>query len=697
MLVSRNAGQESSNALQTPVTVSARAEPLARVLDRVSNQIGVRIRTDPSVGERIVVVQAANVSAGELLTKLGSVTFTRIEKRGSEYRLASDSVALRSQSAKFEARRLEAIRNAQADAALQLQKSPKPGSDEEKAADANLARMISSHHTIISAASMRTYQQINGGGPMLVHLLSAIPTKELAAIEENQRVVYSNRPTAMQRQLPTSADGLTDAFVARFNERYHSLHNLAASTRINLGNFAWAGLDVYGRDAPLGGNDLKLIFAITRRYSLEPFKNMFTCQLIVTDDGGQKVGEATEVIGEPSRPKSSVESGEERIQLSPLAAEFGRAVEKFEDHESKFDAGPTLSAYVSQPDRRDPLSLTSAELVIGLAETRNKDLVAWLPDGCLGQLSSGQPQVAPSAVEEMIRNGNVIESSASRGWLEIRPQDPFQSERHFTHRLSLRNLADASQNRRPLPLRDVCDFLNENPSYEWADQIGSILTELTGGPDALLRFSIDPDWLRLIAHVSQREPNLLSTSDALPFSSLTPDEISKLSTLLYRAGGGATGLSFAAQSDNPETMQNMRRNRLALEPTEAFPDGLPMQGTITDHVATYQMLGIAKTEDRPKFAYQMLNNLSIGMQGQIFQTGVPRDEQETQEDQAVNDLKSKNFKWLEATELNQYSLQIRWSKWLQTTVRFNESVPLSKPVKTIDELPESLRTKLGGS
>ncbi len=679
--------QTGSTGLDQLISVNAMARPLSSVVKQISEKTGVQIRSEPGVGERIMVVQCEKVSAKDLLKHLCSVGYLSIERKGTEYVLHSDTTSLRIREQALAERRFQEIRNAQIDLANKLAtlRSDTQSQDQKEADE--FKRMTQNGYRVIRIGSVQSGGVDSGGPewPLMAKLVSGMSAKELAEIKEGQRVVFSNRPTPMQRPFAGKTDESVAAYIDRFNERYKLLHPIAMTTEKRFTNMVNSILDPYQRDTPLASKLLKVNLAVSRRYSLDPRAKLLVMKLVVVDDGGRLVGQSYSYFG-TTHPNVYPASGGEVITLSSIEQEFGKAVNSLMNAH-QIEVSQSLSQLLSKPEESDPLAINSATLISGWAKAAHNNLVAWLPDACLTQIVSDEKQVPVKAIEDQVSNCKSVEVRHGDGWLEICPDDPARADLHFCHRKTLRFLTDKAQANRPLPLQSVFDFVWANKGYEEDDRIGTIVTELVGGPEARLGFVASPSWLRFVKKVSEHEPEIFAKGGKLPFELLTPDEFQMLTDLLFREG---SVLQPSTQGDDMESVRAFMRSGLLQEPTESFPNGLNSLGILGFNVNACPTMRMS-----PKLARGVVPKFHVRTLSLILNRGGVQGT-ESRDIEAVRNLTNRNYGWLEACDTRNYLLNVRWSPSLLTPVRFLDDVPLGKRVKDVNDLPEPIRTQLGG-
>ena len=668
------------------VTVSESATPLSRVLKLISDQTGVTVKAAPGVTDRIIVVQATSVPARELLDGLASVLYATVEQRSSGLFISEDKAAIRARSVLIQERRLTAVREAQDKVRSDLNLLPKQATNEPPAGISELRRQGTSQQVFRLEFQARA-EQYSPGWPVLLQYVASLPAHELASIGPGTRVVFSNRPTQMQRLLPTVSGAVLTGFAERFNAQYRELHKLAASNRITHPSTFDQRLDVFDRDEPITADKVRVLISFERDYSLDPIRHPLTCQLVLVDDNGRLLSlSRLELDGTHQSSVKGTVTGEQ-IQFSERACECGRAITSLVLSHRQFAASTELCDFLAVPEVHDPLSLIPSEMLRGMARARHQQLIAWLPDACFTQLSTDRPAMALSEVESLLSSAPSVERSDSGGWIQVRPTDPKECDLHFTDRTSLRDLVREAAHRRPLPLQSVFSFLLANPGYAEADRMDTLVTELVGGPEGRLGFTTEVGWVRFIGHLVRLTPDFLSSDQTFQISKLPPAEQSELASLLYNARGPSVELAWKTD----EELRNLQRNALIQEPTENFPDGMPLRGEIANGHTMWNMLRMARSYGVAVVPTYNLRNLSLCLQQPGDRT------QDGRDIDAANALRTNHFAWIEPVELNWCAVKVHWSDSLRTSFRLIDTVPLGDSVKRVDDLPEAFRRALAGT
>ena len=373
---------------QASIAFSAPAAPLSRLLPELGKAAGVRLEVDAKLAREVVLIRTQGAPLGELTKRIARVTGGEWTRNGEAYRLVLSS----GQDAKE--RRIEAVGRGEALATgiRQRQESRKKGA------------------------------YADGGSGLIDGALAAIPTETLGSLGYKERVVFSTRPTAMQRPMPPGA--LRGMDLAKL-PKPHPLGDLAL---------------------PASG-PVAVVFLALQTTNDEPG---LMASLVAADAAGTVVGGETSQywtwqgasLSEAERPAPP--KPDAPLELSPatraLAASLAgaRAGSGFdfagEDDsrsratmysEADLSAKAAAPADALQPETKEPLGLVVGPMLAALAEGHTTSLVADIPDAAFDPAAefASRPSSARAAVDAAWRTMG-MDVVVEDGWTLVRPRRP---------------------------------------------------------------------------------------------------------------------------------------------------------------------------------------------------------------------------------------------------------------------------------
>ena len=375
-----------------PITFSAPAAPASRLIPEIGRTLGLKLEVSPNLAREVLLVRAKGVAPEDIFRRLAQVTGGEWSLKEGVYRLALVSGVDARQ------RRTEAI-----------------------------ARGRRVWSTAQENGEMRKRGQtpLDTTGAIDAVLLSLSP-ETLGGWVPRERVVFSTRPTAMQRAIPQGAlSGV-------------SLSGIPRSEPFRLG------------DAPPAVPGPVAIVQVAIQPDTEDRNLLAT--LIAADAKGVTVGgtmtqyrmeddSAEPPGGWAVLPQASVAlkiADEDRKRCAALstigasALAFGgpswdeSPVMLYSDDE--LSQAPTIGLLpeILKPETREPLDLVVTPLLASLAESQGANLVASIPDEAFAgaaDLLAGHGTNAATVVRESWRTMGVsIVNDA--GWVVVLPRRP---------------------------------------------------------------------------------------------------------------------------------------------------------------------------------------------------------------------------------------------------------------------------------
>ncbi|HVT14339.1 MAG TPA: hypothetical protein VHE55_18895 [Fimbriimonadaceae bacterium] len=587
-----------SFAQEAKVTYSTVAVTAKKAIADLAKKSGMQLECSPSMDSEILVLRLKDASMDQVMAQIAAVTSGTWTKEGEKYYLVADGSARNVEAAKQRQRnfdKLSASLKKLADSIKPKPKDPKNSkTDEEDQVPAQFAMM-------------------GMGNEDMIKIALAIGAGPLSAVPDGGRVVFSTNPNRMQSSLPSSVNAIITDYVAQHNKAAAAAKQEEPAKEQQDSNMA-AFMEIFGsrfkKPETITTPPAKALVVASRRGMFMGF----TLQLKLYDANGKTLATDSLPLSldlpfdpqELAKPQAPPASQGPEIQLSPLAKELYDAGNSMSSifgggglaHTKLSDA---LMAALKDPVEHDPLSYVHSEALLAIADQRNEQLVADLPDAVtsfFGNLVAKSKLTAASFLKE-IKGDDKTQVKEANGWLTVMPDNPIQSRKERLNRVALRTLIQSAQSQGYTSLDDLAAYAQKNESP--MDAQASMMYVMLFAPGALqqgMMGIVDWDMLRLYGMMDANQRQLLKQGRRVPFGQLTPEEQAQLTKMLFGADAALnaeTRQDGTAKKQDPltemifsqiERYSGGNENDFRTEPTEIMPNGLPTNGYVLLNYST---------------------------------------------------------------------------------------------------------------
>lgn len=613
---SPGAGPQASPQLpKTKVTFQSGAVPAGRLLPLLGKSAGVSLITGPGMDADILVLGVKDAPLDEVMQRIAKVQLGRWQVRqDGSFELMANLAARTAQQEQLIAKRAAGFKKELDGYYASLAKKPAFDSAAAKSYmnDDGLAEELAAPTPPNAPKKEPPLPPLSPGNRAILRMLRSIPLRQIAALEDRKRIVFSTRPNRFQRPLGPEAGGAIATLIEdqrllvqeakrvppqpetdNTSEPMGTQHQDAAE---------WTPEEI--KEPPY-----KALLIITRRGTTA------TVDLTCYSQAGQALFSDTLFL-RSSSPAHSADEGDAKppkdiskeITLSEDARAMGRFMESFRGDPANFKQLPgTLLEKLAKPTEFDPLFGT-AEAVRAFAAADGLQVVANLVDesSLMQRMASGGKLTTNSFRTALLRYSNLEQAD---GWLLVSPVDSLASALSRLDRQSLETLIAACK-RTVLPtIDDMARFATANPRLQINGFVG--LYFMLFVPDLYLLGAggQGEQWtaLRFYGSLGDAQKRTLLGSGKLAYGSLQPSQLSILLDALMNdeltiqvprteqpkpdeeAGhSNPWGSLFGNSEPSGDTPEDFRS-----EPTELLPNGPPMDGYVEARSSTEQgvMLG----------------------------------------------------------------------------------------------------------
>jgi hypothetical protein len=649
-------------APDVPVTYTTKAALMPRVLDDISKASGVRLEASAKVASDVLIVNVKSVPVTELMKQIADVDHAQWETTKVGFRLVRTDT--------LEAKLRGGIRDVRARDFDRIIEERITSTQAKAPFDKNRARLLASQLEEalkgISSTSptFEAYNVVTAMSPKLPvgrgidRILAAIGGKELATLPEARRVVYGLPATRMQRTLPANALREVDEII-----RESSLW--ADALKATSINEELLGKVLPVLHSPLSVRPAKLNLIITRTATT------IQAQLRLYDDNGFNTHQALSFLRPTAGPKSSFEAepNEPDIVYSDASKQIVEVLKGiFERTEPAPLPDSELRQALLNPETTDPLSFVMSEALLQTASDRNKNLVATVPDGMFAGPYNVLPQTSSLLVKGL--NDMGFTTAVADGWITVKPRDPFRMWEARANRSALGELMRSAAKDSRVSLEAWLRFAPTCRTAEWQTLPSACAT-------LLLRMPVLPWELRMAKLVGLLTPSQRKLAESgIEVRRLDPIARDLVREFAYGTDQGVSMDRLEQPTETERRFAILFDNGIYREPTEAMPDGLPADATLTiASLARDVAYEVGKRMyERPMDPIEMAMGLFFKEHPEKNPNAVPR-----------------NFDRLNMGQIRQISVELRFTTQLALTRHLEDNVRDYSKVYAFKDLPAEFR------
>ncbi len=593
--------------LSKAVTFSCVAKRAGTAVQELSQASGVKMEAVGQAAEEVIFISVKDVPLKELMNRIATATSCEWQTANGTLRLVPNFTLQRQQAAAEQQRRLQSTRVALKELADSLK--PKKDANPSESGDHG---SISAGVTVDSTQGA-TLSMTGNGSPAqkaVARMALGLDAQAIAAMEPQDRLVFSSAPTRMQRNLPNTWQTSISQLIAEQNEfakQYQKTQDTEPKSEEDAQAMKWVEqMGLMQQFKPINQPPAKVLLVFTRNgffgglsFHLNLYNEkgeaIFTGMgmLNVKDDESlMDFGDLSiDIPGQPKKPKPTPQADEKPIEFSKESIEIGQLLQPTmgEDTLAK-QPSPELKAKLLRPDLYDPLSFSYSEGLMAIADRKNLNVVAALPDSMMGFLrASSKVPSTPSAYLAQLQDGKRTTTELADGWLVVKPANPYAARLTRTDRVALANVVGSADKKGLPTLDDLSAYAmkNEEPMRTPVGMIYLMLfapSAISQGMGGLTSW----DMLRLYGQLGAAQRQQLLSGTSLAFSNLTPDEIAIVRKMAY---GAMTKIIVDRPGQKPKDdggffdmiSQYFPAGTMDYrdEPTEIMPDGIPAGGMLT--------------------------------------------------------------------------------------------------------------------
>lgn len=560
-------------AAAADITYETRATTLDKALEALSQQNNVAIKAVGPIARQVVVVSVNKQPLDVFLKHLAKALSATTNLTNGVYEISESANLLRAEE---DAERAEMAKGFAKSLAEQSKTLDGPALSELELHKrlTDLKRVMEQLQQNTDSLDNDVYEKAQAlqesipTAQLVRRLLLTIPPADLAALPTDQRVVFANNPTRMQRPL----NGAAQRVLTQFGQDYERL-SLAVGRFPKEQQEEFMGM--------LGGYmtrgvPAKVLLACTRYAG-----DNLSVEAQILDQRGRVLATGTGSLTgrsfdeKETKKERETPKEEKPIKVSDEAKTYftlmSRGVENGRGGIELLQE--PLRTKVLNPERNDPLSYGVTDLLLGAAADRQKPLIAVLPDSAQNfDIGTGYKT---SDFFDQLEASDIATVAEVEGWILVRPFRPSDTRIVRINRQAYGNLIRKAASTGNINLNDLSGFAigqGRNPGYDsfYLQNLYSLFGSALAGYDL-------SNWeaLRFYGFLGESGRKSME-GKTVAFQSLPKEAQGEFAKLVYRMP--SLGFTDEMQLTAPEDSE---ASSPTMDPTERLPNGVPNETQVT--------------------------------------------------------------------------------------------------------------------
>ena len=605
---------------QPTVTFSRPTMSMGEVLKAITQQTGVSVTANPGLRDVPILVSVKDVPLDELLDRIALVTGTKVEKRDYGLLFVADKDARKAQADREREWTEEAFDRAKQKLSANNKLPDRWTADavdkivaDDQAMRERLTAQLSNLENVRGNRTMVFDSRMGGMSPArssAFRVLDALPADVLASVGPGDRVVYTTRPTRMQKRMPFLTSRIVRDFVTN--------HNLLASRSSRAPSDP--SIEIVGSvggTAPIQGVS-KMYVILSRGQQTQSVQ----VQVKFADTNGLFVGESSLGVAPDFGTAREERSSEGKvIELSQMSRDLAVIMAQETSSPSSnrevfqlatwggsgtfqlISSGSSslpkkipdaLMKALVDPRGNEPTGFYIAESFIQAGAATGKNVVAAFHDGLL-------PSLAQKLVQGKLTTGGLIAASTGLGlnveqddeWLTVSPIWASSARATMFDRKEASKLFGRIHSRGFATLDELADYSFSPVTGTPRKSLDLVYMSLIN-KDVADQFGMyvnsNLDMLRLYGSLPADMKRSEGEDIQVPTNRLMGKAKGFVVRVAYRPMGGfsfvggmgveSRAIIAVSMEEDPQQRQGVPAKSVLREPTESMPNGLPAGSTL---------------------------------------------------------------------------------------------------------------------
>jgi len=594
------------------VTYRTPTVSLTKALEDLGAKTGMNLRPAANIADELILIRVKDAKASDVMEKVAEAIGAEWVQEGEIYRLARPS-SLNDAERKAElAERVKKLQAAIDKQSADVKQTPNWTIEDAKRAQQSNKKRGDGQYAI------STTQDDGGGAPVtfsfggpgdispasraMGRLVPLLNINDLAALEAGERIVFSTNPTRMQKSLPNKAFGVFQTLVQE-----QALWDQVQES----------GPSGAGRRVPAPNNPQQRPGPPARALLIASKMGMgaaINLTMLVADANGNVITTQMAFLGDAfmdflaeNQPASGqgapVKVSSNSLELAKMLSSGGQgmlggavsiAINSGDDGDhmavlsgsdtptKRAKLTPEWRQRLTSPTNWEPLASIPSDLVLGLADAKDVNLVAALPDDVFAK-SARTAQIDnlnAGVVENAMKASWGLDVREADGFTVIRSKNPYSSRRSHVNRNKLERLLRYLDKNGRISLDELAGYAYAHPvapSMESVDvSIMRLLDPSAAEQEFMRSMTGQRDMLRLWGAFSSGQRQSLLGGYPVAISSMSSEQQAIVARMTYQSQDGPHLIQPGGGGRREITMGPFGfTSSLRNERTEFLPFGLP--------------------------------------------------------------------------------------------------------------------------
>ena len=433
--------------LTKPVDYETRAKPTSAVLLDLSKKTGVEMFCTPDLDNEPLILKLNHVPLKNAMDKIAFVFAGEWKKHENGYQLqrSDEAEKLHQQNLQQDGEDYVAgVKQAMKTAGMDKEYSI----EDAKPVINNLLRLQAQ-----TQPDMQAWVYLNDHNPserLLLRILAELDPKEVVDLPQMPRV-FSDKPTALEKQLPDIADA-----IRKFDQEQQVLDD-TIDHMPNLTKEQSDALHVVLASRSSGDVDRIVI-------ALEGGRGRYSAGIWIADATGKLIMNGGVDINGRADESANIQAltkiAHSKTHEVPLGNIAQQILPNINNPENFHRLPDEVKAIILAPTKTDPLAIATSDVVLGLADADKVNVAFLPPDGadawCYQIGRNGKVSLA--ALEQQAAYSKELDVSEENGWLIGAPLDPLQTAKERLSRPALEQLLNTLQIKRTTDIDALATF-----------------------------------------------------------------------------------------------------------------------------------------------------------------------------------------------------------------------------------------------
>ncbi len=570
--------------LSKKIDYTTKSVTFAQAFSEISKQSGVGLFAENDLANEMIVLRLKNVTLQDAMNKIA-------ETVGATWVKKSDGYELDRTPEMIDKLRADGLNSRAQEYEKDLTAKCKQLNIDQPLSDEQIERLATSatkdrsnNQGVQDWQQMLEFRNSLPDQRAVLKVLRLIDPKEIVSMEDGQKLVFSNKPTQMQRQVDGDFTPIAEALQKEHNAFFDACSKLKKP-------------DTQEQDGMPFGMPEGRIQVVPDRFVLSVTRLWFDTSMqvqmitfdkqnnpMLTADYAMQPGSDMDRMMADRAKIARQNANEPEIKVSPITKQLLDFIRKTASQDGPGAQMQPVTGDLRQalltPETVDPLSFTLSEAFLGIAELRNENLVLYPDDSMflISMFAGMEGTFKPSLVLQAVSGfGQILPTSVNEadGWMTLAPIDRLAPAKSRMARAVLGTY---------LRQRETDGFTSINAAAALAASVHgfqlptlAMFIPMVLDPQSMMGFETDISMLKIYASLSDSQISRLEDKQSIRFAELDPDQLNAISQYVFQSATPGMAPLPVEEDDAGSGAQQAARNEM----TECLPNGLSPDATLS--------------------------------------------------------------------------------------------------------------------